>query len=175
MTSATGPGPPRRAPVSWVVVVVALLAAAVAVAVAVVAWLQPRPDLDREDARQFTAGALEAAGFTEGSVRPEVRADAYPEPEGDAEFDVWVTITDLEGQPVELWIDRERAQAVLVNDNTADGPLLTEDQFQILDDYDIHPGADDRRRRNWIVTATAGLVVVLAGLIVFIIRRSRPT
>ncbi len=165
--------PPRRSAGSWLVVALCALAASAAVAVAVLAWVQPLPELTAEDARQFTADALEAAGFTEGSVRPDVRAGVYPETEGDSDFDVWITITDLEGQPVELWIDREGSQAVQINDNTEDGPLLTEEQFRILDAYDTHPRADDRRRRNWIVTAAAALTVILAvGLIVLILRRS---
>ena len=178
MTADAGPGQLRRASDSWIVVAVAGFAAVVAVAVAVLAWLQPLGDLSREDARQFTADALEAAGFTEGGVLPDVEADVYSEPERDSEIAVWVTTTNLNGHPVELWIDREGAQAVLVNDHTPDGPLLTDEQFQILDDYDVHPDLDERRRRNWIVTAVAVVVAAAAAaLIVWTLRRrtAEPT
>ena len=167
--------PPRRPVGAWLVVAAATLAAGIAVVAVVLAWVQPLPDLTAEDARQFTAAALEAAGFSEGSVRPDVRASTYPEDDGGSEFDVWITITDLEGQPVELWIDREGSQAVQINDNAEGAPLLTERQFRIVDDYATHPQADDRRRRNWIVTAVAVLVVALAAVvIVVVLRRTRP-
>jgi hypothetical protein len=166
--------PPRRSAGARAVVGLTMVMAAAAIALAVLAWVQPLPDLTAEDARQFTADAFEAAGFTEGAVRPDVEESTYREEGGDEEFDVWITITDLDGQPVELWIDREGSQAVQIDDNTDGGPLLTDEQFQILDDYEEHPAADQRRRRNWLVTGAAVLAVALAiGVIVLTGRRKR--
>jgi hypothetical protein len=145
---------------------VAGVVAAAAVVGALVAWFQPLPALTAEDARQFTAAAFEAAGFTEGAVRGDVEAAAYREGDDGAEFDVWVTITDLEGQPVELWIDPQGSQAVQIDDNTDGGPLLTDEQFRILDEYEEHPLAAERRRRNWWLTAAAALAVVVAGAVI---------
>jgi hypothetical protein len=169
--------PPRRSAGARAAIVVSVLIAAVAVVVALLVWIQPLPDLTAEDARQFSAGAFEAAGFTEGRVRPDV--ETATSGEGGAEFDVWVTITDLDGQPVEMWIDLEGNQAVLIDDNTEDGPLLTDEQFGIVDDYDVHPRAGERRRRNWLVTVAAGLAVVVAIVVVMVTgrrtRTARPT
>jgi hypothetical protein len=165
--------PPRRSAGGWIGVAVAWVVAAAAVVVTVFAWGEPLPDLTAEDARQFSANAFEAAGFTEGAVRPDVEEATYREDDGPA-FDVWITITDLEGQPVELWIDRERSQAVQIDDNTDQGPLLTDDQFQTLDRYEEHPGADERRRRNWLVTGAATLAVAVAAGALWFTGRRKP-
>jgi hypothetical protein len=157
-----------------VVVAACALAAVAAVVLALLAWVQPLPDLTAEDARQFTAGAFEAAGFTDGRVRPDVRSDLYTE-EGGEELEVWITITDLDGQPVELWIDREASEAVQINDNTDDGPLLDDEQFRIVDDYDEDPRAAERMRRNWFVTLGATVAVVIAvAAVVLTGRRKQP-
>jgi hypothetical protein len=166
--------PPRRSAGARALVVVAVVVAATAVVLALLAWGQPIPALTAQDARQFSADAFEAAGFTEGAVRPDVEASSYRDEDGDETFDVWITITDLEGQPVELWIDRNGSQAVQVDDNTDGGPLLTDEQFQILDDYEVHPRADERRRRNsWVTAAAAVAVAVAVGVIVVTGRTKR--
>jgi hypothetical protein len=150
------------------------LAGAAAVVLTALAWLQPLPALGAEDARQFSADAFEAAGFTEGFVEPGARPDVYTDSDGER-LDVWVTVTQLDGQPVELWIDPEESEAVQINDNTAEGPLLDDEQFRIVDDYDRHPDTDERHGRNWIVTgaAVAG-VAVAVGLAWFTLRKTAP-
>jgi hypothetical protein len=154
----------------------AIVAAVAAIVLAVLALVQPLPDLTEEDARRFTANAFAAAGFPDGEVSRRVESAVYAEPGGDVEFDVWVTTIELGGRPVELWIDRDGSQAVQIDDNTEEGPLLDGEEFQILDDYDEHPRADERRRRNWLVTGVAVVVVAVAvGVIVVIWRRTSPS
>jgi hypothetical protein len=165
--------PPRRSAGAWAVVVVAVVVAATAVVLAVLAWSEPLPALTAQDARQFSADAFEAAEFTEGAVRPNVDESTYRDEDSDEAFDVWITITDLEGRPVVLWIDRNGSQAVQVDDNTDGGPLLTDEQFQILDDYEVHPRGDERRRRNWLVTAAAVAAVALAVALVVVTGRAK--
>jgi hypothetical protein len=152
----------------------AIVAAVAAIVLAVLALVQPLPDLTEEDARRFTANAFAAAGFPDGEVSRRVESAVYAEPGGDVEFDVWVTTIELGGRPVELWIDRDGSQAVQIDDNTDQGPLLTDDQFQTLDRYEEHPGADERRRRNWLVTGAATLAVAVAAGALWFTGRRKP-
>jgi hypothetical protein len=156
------------------VLVLGLLLGLASVAVAVAAWLQPMGDLTAAEAREFTVNALEAAGFEDVEVQRPPRASEFPR--DDPQYDVWVTVADVGGEDVVLWIDREGVQAVQIDDNTPEGPLLSEDEFVIVDGYGEHPGVDDRQRRNWIITALAAVGVVLAGVLVWLSGRMRqPT
>lgn len=172
MTAEHAGETPRRSASSWALLVIGCLAAATAVVVAVLAWVQPLADLSRDEARTFTANAFEAAGVDVVAVWSGVNAAVYPdERDEEPEFDVWVTTAVIEGQPVKLWIDRAGVQAVKIDDNTPDGPLLSERELLAVDAHSIHPGADDRRRRNLLVTGAAALVVIAGIGLVVVSRR----
>jgi hypothetical protein len=162
----------KRTVGSWLLLGAGVLLGLASVALAAVAWLQPMDDLSAAEAREFTIGALEAAGFDDVEVRRPARSGVFP-PGDDPDYDVWVTVATVEGEDVVLWIDREGVQAVQIDDNTPDGPLLTEDEFVIVDGYGEHPGVDDRRRRNLIASALAAAGVIVAGVLVWLSGRLR--
>jgi hypothetical protein len=146
----------------WILFVLSLLGGAAALAAAAWAWTEPMPDLTREDAREFTAGALGAAGFDDLTVDNLVTPGVYTDPETDQRFDVWITTAILGGQTIELRIDRSRPQALEIDDNTPEGPLLDDNQFATVDNYMEHPQREERLRRNYIATAAAVITVVVA-------------
>jgi hypothetical protein len=158
----------------WVLLALSLVAGAAAVAALVRAWTEPMPDLTREDARVFTAGALAAAGFDDVVVDNVVTPGVHIEESGE-QFDVWITTAILEGQTVELRVDRAEPQALEIDDNTPEGPLLDEAQFQVVDDYMVHPQREERLRRNYFATAAAVLAVALAVVLMVVsLRMLRP-
>jgi hypothetical protein len=170
------PVPEGRRPVwAWLVIAGAGVVALAAVLSAAVAWAQPLPRLDRAGARAFTEDALVAAGFAEDEVevRGIVRESVYPEADaGDPQFEVWITRAVVDGTPVRLWVDRDGAQAVQIDDHTEIGPLLSLRQFRTLDGHGEHPGADDRQRRNLWISGAAVLLVLLAGAAVAVVWRA---
>jgi hypothetical protein len=129
------------------------LCALVALAAVVGAWLEPRPDLERADAREFAQGALTAAGFERVRVSNQVGAEV--DTEGTEAVQVWVTTSRVQGGEVELWVDRSVAQAVRVSSEPSD--LVSDAAFERLDDFDDDPLLDERIRRNLAVTV-AGLL-----------------
>jgi hypothetical protein len=165
--------PGRRTVWSWIVLAAGVVLGLASVVVAVLAWLEPMGDLTRAEAREFTVEAFEAAGFDDVEVRRPARAGVFPPGADDPEYDVWVTVAEVEGQDVVLWVDREGVQAVQIDDNTPEGPLLTDDEFAIIDGHGDHPGVDDRQRRNWIITALAAAGVVIAVVLVWLSGRMR--
>jgi len=136
------------------------------VAVVVAAWLQPRPDLTREDARRFTASVLEAAGFDAVDVTPLVTSAKDPPPPTQPDavtLDVWVTAATVEGGLVSFSIDRNAAQVVRYLDQDPGGDaFLTEAQQRRIDDYDTDPALQRRVRRNVAATVAAALGAVVA-------------
>ncbi|MGH9247136.1 MAG: hypothetical protein ACRD29_23005 [Acidimicrobiales bacterium] len=158
----------RRRGWVWLVLVLSVVGAAATIAGAAWAWAQPLARLNRDDARLFTAGALDAAGFDDVAVATEVAAGVYPDQPSDAgEFQVWITSAVTQGQTVRFWINREAPQALQIDDNTAEGTtLLTDDQFQAVDSYDEHPRAEERLRRNLIATAAAVMGVTVAVVLI---------
>lgn len=130
------------------------------------AWLQPRPDLTRGDARRFTRDVLEAAGLDEVEVTPLVTAAKDPPPAtqpGAVTLDVWVTAATVEGGLVSLSVDRNAAQAVRFLDLGSDGDaFLTEAQQDLIDGYDTDPALQRRVRRNVAATVAGGLGLAVA-------------
>jgi hypothetical protein len=159
----------------WVLLGLSLVGGAVAVAAAAWAWTEPMPDLTRDDARRFTADALAAAGFDDLTVDDLVTPGVFVAAQHDERAEVWITTAVMEGQTVEMRIDRETPQALLIDDNTPDGPLLDEDQFAAVDEYMEHPRRDERLRRNYIATAAAVVTVVVAVVLMVVAPRRLRT
>lgn len=154
---------------------VARLCAAVMVGAVVAAWLAPRPDLTREDARRFTREVLEAAGFDDVEVTPLVTAAKDPPPSDQPDavtLDVWITAATVEEGLVSLSVDRNAAQAVRFLDQGTGGEgFLTARQQERIDDYDTDPALQRRLRRNVAVTGAGALGAAAA---LALARRLRP-
>lgn len=147
----------------------------VSVAAVAAAWLQPRPDLTREDARRFTADVLEAAGLDDVEVTPLVTSAKDPPPPTQPDavtLDVWVTAATVERGLVSFSVDRNAAQVVRYLDQGPGGEaFLSESQQRRIDDYDTDPALQRRIRRNVGGTVAAALG---AGVAIALARRLDP-
>lgn len=145
---------------------VARVCAVVAVAAVAGAWLQPRPDLTREDARRFTAHVLEAAGFDDVEVTPLVTRASDPPPPAQPDavtLEVWVTAATVEDGLVSFSVDRNAAQVLRYLDQGPGGEgFLSSAQQERIDDYDTDPALQRRIRRNAAATGAGGLVGLVA-------------
>ncbi|CAN5260645.1 hypothetical protein BH18ACT4_BH18ACT4_00410 [soil metagenome] len=155
------------APVPRLVRRLAVVCALVLVVAVQAAWLQSRPPVTRDDARGFAREALEAAGFRSVQVAAAVAPgrDEPPPSATDAEtIDVWVTASTVEAGTIVLWVDQSEAQATRAFGTGGDGaPIITCEQYEVLDDYTRDPALARRLRRN--VTATvAGVIGLLVAL-----------
>jgi hypothetical protein len=145
--------------------------AAVAVVAVLVGWLQPSPDLTKADARSFTAHALREIGVRDATVDRRVDAGTYRPRRSSDRIAVWHTRASAPGGNLSLDVDRDRGQAVFVDDVSTDGTerLLTDDQFAALGRLTTDPARHRRVARNMAATIAgllAASVAVLATTLV---------
>lgn len=149
-----------RLPYPRVRLVLASVASVAGVTAAFASWLEPRPDLDANDAERFALDALAAAGVNGARSVAPPEAGTFP-----PAYEVWLVQAEVEGGHVSLRVDRDEAQAIWLTDEaTAGGPLLTDEQVVTLDRYDHDAVLDDRRDRNVLASAAGALVGVVAVL-----------
>ena len=123
----------------------------------VAAWLEARPHLDRADARDFAARALHGAGVSDVHVRDQVDEAIFVSERGGEPRPVWIATADVPGGSLKLWIDRERAAAVKLDDTNGSGYLLSDAQVSLLTTRHGYQSLDDRVLRNYLVSF-AGLL-----------------
>jgi len=135
---------------------------AVAVGAVLVAWLQDPEPITAHEAAGVAAAAFAAAGVPDARVGAEPSRATYDPGGGDALIEVWRTVAEVDGGTIQLWLAREDAEPVFLDDRTPDGTaqLLTDAQFDALADVDDNPALDRRVRRN-LVAALAGAGIVL--------------
>lgn len=136
-----------------------LLAPLTLLAVASVGACGTAPAMTEADAADYTLDALEAAGLDDVSV-DDVVAAQY----GTDGTPVWQTESTVDGGEVLLAIERDGRYVLFVRDVAVDGgPLLTDEQVDVLEAFSANPAADRARRRvRGPGVVAAGLLVVVA-------------
>ena len=143
--------------------------AAVALAVVTVGWFEAVPELTATEAVEVTEGAFRAAGL-EGEVVSPALARTY-EPRGrDVEIEVWETNTAIPDGTVQLFLARDDAAPVWIEDLTPNGTrqMLSDAQLDALVDAADHPAAAERLRRNVALTVAAAAILALAIALAFL-------
>lgn len=166
-TGRSRPARPRAAVLAAVLVLVALTAGACAAG-------QP---MTREEAREWTRRALHEAGLDGVRVEPGVAATVFPEDGAGtvAPTPVWRTRAHVPGGTVELLIGRREGEAYLVRDvrdtpdpedpeGTDSTELLTDEQFEALDDFHWNPAAARTRERSIAIGVALAALVLAVGL-----------
>lgn len=147
-----------RTTIGWV-------CAAVALGALLVGWLQPPPDLSRDDARTVAQRSLDHVDVEGARVAPTVVARTF-EREGRDAVDVWVTSATVRGfaGTIELQVDRGDGTLVHLDDRSDDqsSRLLSDEQFARFDGYATNPAQDRRLRRNLLLTVAAAGTMLMA-------------
>lgn len=132
-----------------------------ALVVVIMAWFQPLPELEAEDAREVTRRSLEQLGFEDVRVDELVPDGVYESSTG-ATIAVWQTTAYVEGGWVDLYIAQDDGVPVYIRDRTSDGTdlLLTEDQYDQLRALDENPVREEQRLHAGVATL-AGIFLVL--------------
>jgi len=132
-----------------------------------------QPAMTRTDARTFARKALIHAGFTGVAVDRAVSLASYRSPDpkfrNQKPVQVWRTRSSVPEGTIELYVTRKGNSAVFVRDEaTAGGPLLTDRQFRLLQNFRLNPAADRRRNhlRGPTIAAVILAVLVACGLFV---------
>lgn len=136
----------------------------VAVVVVAAAWLQSPPDITGAEAVRAARGAFRAAGVEGARVDGHPKAGTYQPPDGGAPLPVWRTSTRVRGGTVQLWLAREDAEPVFLDDRSGDGAvqLLSDAQFRALAAHYENPATGRQVRRNLVLTVAAALATAVA-------------
>lgn len=146
---------------SWVLVFVAPAAAAAS-------WFTPRPDLDRSDAVETAVGALAEVGF-DGTVTDRVVRSVHEPDDGDP-ISVWIVPVEVDGEEVELRVERAAGRLVYVDDRIgADDSerLLSDGEFRAIGRY-----RNDATLDRWVArNAAASLAAVAIAVVGYVLAR----
>jgi hypothetical protein len=152
---------------------VAALCGVGALAVIPAVWLQPRPSLTGPDAAAFAMNALGSAGIPGGTVTGVEARTFVPQGAGGARR-AWLVTVSVQSAVVELWVDRERGDALRIDDRSGAGYLLTDAQLREIPGPHGYPSLDARVRRNVVATAAALLAACVAAWLLYLFRRPIP-
>ena len=152
---------------------VAALCGRAALAVIPAAWLAPRPSLTAHDAAVFATNALGAAGIPGGRGTGVEPRTYVPQGPGGARR-AWLVTISVQTASVDLWVDRERGEALRIDDRSGVGYLLTDAQLREIPGRHDYPSLAGRVRRNVVASVAALLAACVAAWLLYLFRRPIP-
>jgi hypothetical protein len=144
-----------------------------ALAVIPTAWFQSSPSLTAHDAAVFATEALGSAGIPGATVSGVDARTFVPQGAGGARR-AWLVTVSVQSAVVELWIDRDRCDALRLDDRSGGGALLTDAQLRQIPGHHGYPSLDARVRRNLVATVAALLAACVAAWLLYLFRRPIP-